>query len=280
MQTIENILNQACQQLRDVPGVAGVVLGGSRATGTARPDSDVDIGVYYHRDSLDLAALDAAAQALDQEHRGGLVAGPGGWGNWVDGGAWLMMDGLHVDLILRDVSRVRQAIDDCTEGQVTAHYQPGHPHAFLNAMYMGELSVCRLLWDPTGELAALQSRTRPYPPKMKEAILGMYLFECGFSQMLAEKNTTNDDPYYVTAHVVRSVSALNQALFALNEVYCLNEKKAVKRIGTFPICPEDYPQKVADIFALLGSDAEDACRRLGELVEEVRALAAQEAPPL
>lgn len=278
MQDIETLLNQVCQQLQHVPGIAAVVLGGSRATGTAGPQSDVDIGVYYRKDSLDLTALDIAATALDQEHRGGLVAGPGGWGNWVDGGAWLTMDGLPVDLILRDIDRVRKAVEDCTQGRVTAHYQPGHPHAFLNAMYMGELSVCRLLWDPTGHLAALQARTRPYPPKMKEAILGAYLFEGGFSHMLAQKNIANDDPYYVSAHVVRAVSALNQALFALNEMYCLNEKKAVRRIGTIPQRPAEYPAKVAAIFATLGQDAEAACGLLGALVEEVRAMAASPSP--
>jgi hypothetical protein len=33
--------------LGGVPGVVAVVLGGSRAAGTARPDSDWDVGVYY-----------------------------------------------------------------------------------------------------------------------------------------------------------------------------------------------------------------------------------------
>lgn len=31
----------------EVPGVAGVMLGGSRAWGTEQPDSDVDLGLYY-----------------------------------------------------------------------------------------------------------------------------------------------------------------------------------------------------------------------------------------
>ena len=33
--------------LADVPGVAGLALGGSRARGNASPDSDWDIGLYY-----------------------------------------------------------------------------------------------------------------------------------------------------------------------------------------------------------------------------------------
>ncbi len=270
MDNVEAILHEVQQALKDAPGIVGVVLGGSRATGTHRPDSDVDIGIYYEADKLDLAALDRAATALDQEHREGLIAPPGSWGNWVNGGGWLIIGDLHVDLILRDIARVQQAIADCREGRVTAHYQPGHPHAYLNAMYMGELAACRILHDPTGTLQTLQAQTRPYPAKMKQAILGFYLFEAGFSQELAAKNADKGDPYYVAAHVVRSISALNQVLFALNETYCLNEKRAVQRIDSFQHRPADYMCKVEEIFATLGSDPARACRMLGELVEDVR----------
>lgn len=272
MHDIESVLQQASQQLQNVPGVVGVVLGGSRATGTHSETSDVDIGVYYDATALDLHALDAAATALDHDHRENLVAPPGGWGKWVNGGAWLVMAGLHVDLILRDIARVGQAIDDCLRGNITAHYQPGHPHAYLNAMYMGELAVAQILHDPTGSLRALQQKTRPYPSKMKEAILGFYGFEAGFSHLFATDNAERGDLYYVAAHVARAVSALNQVLFALNETYCLNEKKAVQRIDSFAAHPANYGRKVNTIFAALGGDPVGACRSLGELIEEVKGL--------
>jgi len=37
-------------RLAEVPGIAGVVLGGSRARGTASAASDYDIGLYYGPD--------------------------------------------------------------------------------------------------------------------------------------------------------------------------------------------------------------------------------------
>ena len=37
-------------RLGEVPGVAAVALGGSWARGEARPDSDVDLGLYYSPD--------------------------------------------------------------------------------------------------------------------------------------------------------------------------------------------------------------------------------------
>jgi hypothetical protein len=42
-------------KIQRVSGVTAVVLGGSRARGTARPDSDIDLGIYYHaQQPLDL----------------------------------------------------------------------------------------------------------------------------------------------------------------------------------------------------------------------------------
>jgi predicted nucleotidyltransferase len=46
-----------------VPGVVGVALGGSRARGTHRPDSDCDLGVYY-AGALDVAALRTLARQV------------------------------------------------------------------------------------------------------------------------------------------------------------------------------------------------------------------------
>jgi predicted nucleotidyltransferase len=79
--------------LTRVAGVVGVTLGGSRARGDADAASDVDLGVYY-RDGLDLAAVRRLAADLDPA---ATVSGRGGWGPWVDGGAWLVVDGTPGD---------------------------------------------------------------------------------------------------------------------------------------------------------------------------------------
>ena len=42
-----------------------------------------------------------------------------------------------------------------------------------------------------------------------------------------------EDKYYIAGHVFRIISCLNQVLFACNNAYCINEKKAIKLLETF-----------------------------------------------
>ena len=69
--------------------------------------------------------------------------------------------------------------------------------------------------------------------------------------MFAEKNIYKDDLSYVCGHCFRSISSLNQVLFAINKEYCINEKKAVKMIEDFKIKPGYYKERVYKIISNL-----------------------------
>jgi predicted nucleotidyltransferase len=266
---MKDIIDSIIRSLKDINGLEAIVLGGSRAKGTHSPDSDIDIGLYYDKETIDLPLLEKRAQELDQDHRENLLSKPGEWGKWVNGGCWITIGNIPVDFILRDVSRVKKAIEECREGIVSPHYQTGHPHAYFNAMYMGELAICKMLWNQDDEILRLKALAEEYPQKLKKELIRFFSFEAGFSQMLAEKSIAGDDVYYVSAHLVRSISALNQILFALNEQYCINEKKAVKMIDGFSISPNHYKEKVDAIFSLSGTDLFGAYDHLKRLINEV-----------
>lgn len=255
--TVKNIIDLASRELQRVPGIVGVVLGGSRARGTYHPASDIDIGIYYDESAgFDLKELGRIATELDDEHRENIITELGAWGEWVNGGGWLVVQGYHVDFIFRDIKRVEDVIANCLAGMVTSHYHAGHPHAFLNAMYIGEIAICRILFDPDNKIAELKSKTRPYPEALKTAITGYFLFEASFSLMHARDNLDKDDLSYVCGHCYRVISCLNQVLFAINEEYCINEKKAVRMIEGFKIRPDAYKERIDRIISLLSSDVD------------------------
>ena len=51
--------------------------------------------------------------------------------------------------------------------------------------------------------------------------------------MFVKANAGAEDKYYIAGHVFRIISCLNQILFACNNAYCINEKKAIKLLETF-----------------------------------------------
>lgn len=274
MTTVNHIIEKISQELKNVSGIVGIVLGGSRARGTHDLKSDIDIGIYYDESlGFDVNEVSGIATKLDDEHRDDLVSSLGEWGEWINGGGWLIVQGYHVDFIFRDIKRVEKVIDECLVGNVSTHYHTGHPHAFLNVMYMGEVAICNISFDPTKKIAELKAKTRPYPRALKDTIIGYFSFEASFSLMFAEDNIAKDDVSYIAGHCFRTISCLNQVLFALNEKYCINEKKAVRMIGTLAIKPEAYQKKIDRIITLISTDTEktrEAIVMLQELVHEIK----------
>ena len=98
------------ERLAGLPGVRAVALGGSRAAGTNRPDSDWDFAVYY-RGAFSPGSLRAIGWP-------GEVFEIGGWGGGVfNGGAWLQVDGRKVDVHYRDLDEVEHQLAEARAGR-------------------------------------------------------------------------------------------------------------------------------------------------------------------
>lgn len=272
---IDNIIQSVTEKLSSLPYIEGIVLGGSRARGTHTEDSDIDIGIYYKSESFDITAINQIATELDDENRNNLVVPPGAWGDWINGGGWLVINGYHVDLILRDIKRVEQIIKDTEQGIVTANYQTGHPHGYISAMYRGELAISKIQYANDENFYEFKKQAERYPTALQKGLTEFFMFEAGFSLMFAENNIDKDDVSYVCGHCFRIISSLNQVLFAINKEYCINEKKAVKMIEDFKIKPSDYKERVDKVISLISTDVD--CTRKGieilqRLVNEVEYL--------
>lgn len=251
-----SLARNIAEQLGAIPGIVAVVIGGSHARGDAKPDSDIDLGLYYDpADPPSLDALRALAGQVDDFGRADAVTPFGGWGVWINGGAWLDVQGQRVDWLYRDLARVEQCFADCEAGRVSAFYQPGHPHAFYNHIYMGEVHLCKPLFERDGRLSALKARTTPYPPALKAALLHG-LWEAGFSLENARKPAARGDVAHVAGYLYRAIAMMTQALFAANERYCINEKGALRVVETFARQPQDFSARAAAVLAHVGDTPE------------------------
>ena len=190
-------------------------------------------------------------------------------------GDWIVVQGYHVDLIFRDINSVSEVMDDCLEGRVSTHYHTGHPHAYLNVMYMGEISICNILYERAKQISDLKAKTRPFPKALRDAIVGYFVFEANFSLMFAKDNVDKDDAVYVMGHCFRSVACLNQVLFALNEEYCINEKNAVRMIEGFNYKPKEYKLRIDQMITLISSVPDNTMKGVkifSELISETEML--------
>jgi hypothetical protein len=245
-------------RLKDVPGVAALALGGSRARGNASPDSDWDIGLYYD-EPPDFDRLLAALGEVDGFGR------IGEWGPWINGGVWARIDGVKVDVLLRDVNRVREVVVACAEGRPEIHYQVGHPHGFCTAIYAGEVHENIPFHDPHGTLADLKALTDPYPEPLARALTDMFGWEAGFALDTARQAAGRGDVAYVAGSAFRAVACLTQVLFARNRRYLTNEKGAVRLAGA------GFEARVNAALAHVADDLPAVLRDLDALRAEVTA---------
>lgn len=202
-------------RVADVPGVVAVALGGSRARGAARPDSDWDFGLYY-RDAIDTDAIRALG------YRGEVVE-PGAWGRIVNGGAWLEVDGERVDLLYRDLAVVEHWTAEAEAGRYEVDQVGGHIAGLPTYILAGELALGQVL------RGALPRPT--FPAELRHTAPPRWNGDAAFSLLVAEQHAARGDAAGVAGLLARAVIAAAHARLAARGVWMLNEKGIIARAG-------------------------------------------------
>lgn len=127
------------RELAALPGVLAVTLGGSRARGEHRPDSDWDFAIYY-RGFFD-------PDALRSKDWPGQVFDVGAWGGGVmNGGAWLTIEGQRVDVHYRDLDNVEYWTKEAQQGRFRKEYLLFYAAGIPTYIVMAELALNRVLY--------------------------------------------------------------------------------------------------------------------------------------
>ena len=240
-------------ELSRVPGVQAVALGGSRARGTHRPDSDIDLGLYVDA-NVDRAGIARVASGWTGEAVE--LAERGGWGPWVDGGAWLIVDGVPVDLILRDIARVEEQCARASRGEFAFHTQPGHPLGFLDVAYAGEVATSVPLRDPDGLLVGLARSVTPYPEALRDAFLAN-IWQVDFLLNAAMKGAKSGDAAYVSLCGTTTTMLTAHAWHAAAGQWVTNEKGLVPNVARLPLDTAGFSAAAAAALGNLGTTPEE-----------------------
>lgn len=264
----EQLLQDLVGQLRGVGGLRALVLGGSYARGDQRPDSDLDLGLYYFEEQpLDVARVRALARALN-DTPDPVVTDLGGWGPWVNGGSWLTIGGQRVDLLYRNLTLVNATLDECNAGRIRSDYWQQPAYGFHSFMYCAETAINRPLYDPEQLLPPLKAKVASYSPQLKQTILSDFLWRARFTLDNIRKPALRGEVYMTAGGLARTIHCLVQVLYALNETYYLSEKQLARELATFTIKPEDFLGRISRILGAPGTSSVE----LAEALERTEAL--------
>jgi hypothetical protein len=227
-------------------GTVAVALGGSRATRDADADSDWDLGWYYRGD----VGLDAIA-------RYGVVHPPGSWGRLMNGGAWLRIDGLKVDVLMRDLDAVERWTERAKRGEFEIDALLGYTAGVPTYLLCAELASCTVLHGVLSPVAFPDALRANAPPRWR--------FCRSFSLEYARAHARRGDVVGAVGQAAKAVVEEAHARHCESGRWVCNEKRILARAGLdrlddlFAATPRDARALVAWVNAVadaLGSDRE------------------------
>jgi hypothetical protein len=223
-------------ELADATGAVAVMLGGSRAIGVGDAASDWDLGLYY-RGTIDLTAL----------ARRGTVQPPGSWGRLMNGGAWLQLEGLRVDVLLRDLDVVEHWTARAQQGEFDVDGLLGYLAGIPTYTLAAELASCRPLRENRrGEVAPL-----PYPPKLAAAAPARWRFDRSFSLTYARAYAKRGSLAGAVGQVAKAVVEEAHAILCERRQWVCNEKRLIESagLGDLQQCFAQVPPDCASLAA-------------------------------
>lgn len=210
-------IERLVDELHALPGIEAVALGGSRARGAERPDSDWDLAIYY-RGAFDPESLRALGHP-------GRIFPLGGWGGGVfNGGAAIEVDGVRVDVHYRDPDSIDAELAAARAGRVRTEALMFHLAGIPGYIVLAELALCRVL---RGDLP------RPeYPDALADAASELWTTNAGELFFYARGgHAARGRAAQCVAMTVQAATYAAHGILATRRVWLTNEKGMLEAAG-------------------------------------------------
>ncbi len=271
-----DLLNAITIELSQISGVIAVVLGGSYARRTARPDSDLDVSLYYsNRSPPDIEAIRSCAKTIAAPDTFPTVVDYYKWGPWVNGGAWIQTRAGKVDLLYRNIEQVQRVIDESQEGVYHHDYYQQPTFGFVSIIYLAETKCCLPLFDPQHLLQKFKRAMEIYPAALQQKMIQDCLATAEFTLSHARGFADRGDILNTVGCLTKIAFVLVQSLFALNKKYYFGDKGCLDAIAPFPLQPREFARRLQDSLAMpmqTPFDLKVATRRIQTLWKETVSL--------
>lgn len=268
----KELLNLLVNDLKDIPGIIAVVLGGSYATGHAGESSDLDVGLYYHENHpFDIEEIKKIAKKHTADNTP-TVTDFYQWGPWVNGGAWMNTSAGKIDFLYRNIEQVTSTIEKAKKGEWENHYEQQPPYGFSSVIYLAECQSCIPLYDPENMISKLKKEVSNYPPKLKHTIIQDSLWSTEFTLIQADAYSVKQDIYNTAGCLTRAVKNIVSALFAINELYPIGDKRAIEILERTYKKPDRLKTTIEDILCINRQSPTENLRIMKQLFEQTVSL--------
>ncbi|MCX5046092.1 nucleotidyltransferase domain-containing protein [Aldersonia sp. NBC_00410] len=243
----EAFAERIADELFALDGIEAVALGGSRAAGTHRPDSDWDFGLYY-RGAFDTEQI----RGLGYD---GQVFALGAWGGGIfNGGAWLTVDDHKVDIIYRDLEMVERELVEAEAGRFHREALLFHIAGIPSYLVVAELAINRVLRGALPRPEYPEALRRSAPPVWRMT-----------ADMLIDYLRTNVVPRgqlsECAALLTCAAICVGHEVLAARGEWCVNEKRLLDRAGL---------RAIDEIIARLRPDPQALARSVNDVAQLCR----------
>ena len=198
--------------------------------------------MYYRGSQRPIDPADIASLG----HDGFVVSALNEWGAIMNGGAWLTVEHLPVDVLFRDLDVIEGWMRDARDGRFEILMQNGYIVGAPTYLPVGELAICKPL---AGQLP------RPeYTDALAHAAAERWTGRSSVALMFANGHARLADPVACTGMLSYATLCAAHARLARRREWVLNEKTLVQRAGLSAVQP---------VAARPGSTAEQLARAVG-----------------
>ncbi|OSI20540.1 hypothetical protein BST65_32780 [Bradyrhizobium canariense] len=164
-------------------------------------------------------------------------------------------------------------MESCRAGIITMDYQPGHPHGFCSAIWMGEIAYCQPLRDPQDLINRLESIALPYPQPLRNALIRRFQWEILFGIENAELAAArNEQTHYRRMRL--PVAGLRCADRVRTERALSHQREGcAMEAARLPLTIPHLDEQATEIWRLIGNGAlATACDVLRQIDRQLKAL--------
>ena len=254
------MVEELFEELKKLPQVEGIALGGSRAGTAFDEKSDYDVYLYCTDEIADDVRNVILTKYCSYIELGNSY--------WEKEDNCTLKNGIDIDILYRN-------LDDIVE-QVASVVEHHNAHNGYTTCMWHNIKTCKIVFDKNGRLAQAQKRFDvPYPEKLRQNIITrnmnlLYGTMPAYYSQIA-KAVKRGDKVSINHRTAAFIESYFDVLFAYNKLTHPGEKRLVELCKRdCKVLPRDFEENMNKLFAVMFADTQKIKSVLMNIVDNLK----------